>query len=1301
MWLTDINILLKRDSILKLLESNSLSQKFKEELVPKRIRRIRREIKRLTPKEVIRYLFFTHIPAPAKMLISEYIQRISISCEAKNVEKYKQIKDVFLTSNLINENFIKSNHCPDTFKKIIIDELYKGDLVEVISKKTTSTKVKKIIIDLALTLNQTIELLNAKNLQPAIIDYLITTRLTTDDDIEEALKNVRYESILEKIIIRKININNIFKITRWIYGSTNELIYKLKARDVEDFIKSLTKENIFKILNDYDTPNSIAKRIYEERKDLIPIAIKHASKENLEDLIFRERIPELVNQIIELRKNTVDEIIRTLSRYSLINWLNLKCLPNELKEYLMYYHKRELNERINSMRLHDVTYTVLKKDATIPRVIVERVFEKHKDALIEEIKKEPSSDIITSITYGSYIIEYRRLMIDHCINKDNIEKLLSGYGTEDILDYVLETKNDIFREMIKPLEFKEIIKLKIGRIPEEITNSIIEKNKDLVITKLEKVEKEEQLELLNNKLVHPIIKKLILINFNISEQEANNCLCLISITDPKIVLENYETIKELITSMDINFQSFLQYGSGSTKHSNWLTNLINIINNNEVEEFKQCKNYFFKNYYEQEENTVYTITSFLELIDNFNKYKEICITLKNNNKQLSKNDKSNIRFLFNISNTTSIEVPNSLEELSSFKLNLYKDYIRKIKNNSFNEHGLKGIFNDLLFCNSKSLFEFIGGSGALRTIKKENENNVIIQELASEIMMYSTIIEMVNDTNNYEGLKTLLVYIFSDIDILTKFQNMFSDLERKIVKLYELDSMNNLSKLNEARKMEYMLDTGLSNKYGGEVFDYRDKNYCLYAHVLSARENIEDLLNGTSTGNSNFISVSPVSYRGQKYYYNRSEVVIAYDTLPNGNFICSSVTNMGSNFSIKANSSEVDTIARSQRGILETSAVTKNNSEALLYRENLKPCGLIIPGGREPTPQELEYHRKYGLPFILTQELNKPITDPKMVFNQERPELRTYKNKDLETIIDILRPNVVINKETEEYTGREVALITDCHSMYEPTLAALEDIRRHGITEIYSLGDNVGLGPSPCETFDLLEEYGVISVAGNSEYYNTLGTECFDYFYKEKEELQEWTATKLGASRISKIKLFPASIDLTLGKKKIALCHFANDIRWNYSGRNTHTYQSGFEPGVNCRQFLYTNSDEAKKRIGNCIVTNKRNISKIKGYISAQNEPIFGGKLVTDYDSIIQGHVHFDMEDQLEDTKIYTLRAVGMGYKSAKEEDKACYYILRERKDGTFEIEQQLVEFNRNNLLSKVYTSGLPHKDRLLEYIRA
>ena len=105
--------------------------------------------------------------------------------------------------------------------------------------------------------------------------------------------------------------------------------------------------------------------------------------------------------------------------------------------------------------------------------------------------------------------------------------------------------------------------------------------------------------------------------------------------------------------------------------------------------------------------------------------------------------------------------------------------------------------------------------------------------------------------------------------------------------------------------------------------------------------------------------------------------------------------------------------------------------------------------------------------------------------------------------------------------GREIALITDCHSMYEPTLAVLEDIRRHGIDEIYSLGDNVGVGPNPAEVFDLLEEYNVKSIAGNSEYYNTLGIEPFPYFTEQKAASQKWTEEKLGKDRIKKLRLYP------------------------------------------------------------------------------------------------------------------------------------------------------------------------------------
>lgn len=55
--------------------------------------------------------------------------------------------------------------------------------------------------------------------------------------------------------------------------------------------------------------------------------------------------------------------------------------------------------------------------------------------------------------------------------------------------------------------------------------------------------------------------------------------------------------------------------------------------------------------------------------------------------------------------------------------------------------------------------------------------------------------------------------------------------------------------------------------------------------------------------------------------------------------------------------------------------------------------------------------------------------------------------------------------------NRKIAIFTDAHALLEPTQAALEDMYRRGITEIYSLGDNIGVGPNPSEVIDLLEDY--------------------------------------------------------------------------------------------------------------------------------------------------------------------------------------------------------------------------------------
>ena len=204
------------------------------------------------------------------------------------------------------------------------------------------------------------------------------------------------------------------------------------------------------------------------------------------------------------------------------------------------------------------------------------------------------------------------------------------------------------------------------------------------------------------------------------------------------------------------------------------------------------------------------------------------------------------------------------------------------------------------------------------------------------------------------------------------------------------------------------------------------------------------------------------------------------------------------------------------------------------------------------------------------------------------------------------------------YTGRKIAIFSDVHGLLEPLEAVINDIESRGITEIYSLGDNIGCGPSPCEVIDLLEYHNIKSVAGNSEEYCTLGI-CpyINSFNDIKKRSQEWTYVELGAKRLEYIKNLPLSFDIIVGGKKIALCHFANDIRTDYEFHGTEEYLNNFNNGMAYKQFLYTNTPEHWDRI-------KYNINKygesnlyMKGYVSARDNPIFDGKMVDYYDTII------------------------------------------------------------------------------------
>lgn len=284
-----------------------------------------------------------------------------------------------------------------------------------------------------------------------------------------------------------------------------------------------------------------------------------------------------------------------------------------------------------------------------------------------------------------------------------------------------------------------------------------------------------------------------------------------------------------------------------------------------------------------------------------------------------------------------------------------------------------------------------------------------------------------------------------------------------------------------------------------------------------------------------------------------------------------------------------------------------------------------------------------------------------------------------------------------KYTGRQIAIFTDIHGLLEPLIAVLNDINERNITEIYSLGDNIGTGPNPKEVLELLEKNNVTSIAGNSEEYINLGTEPFDYIQKGKKDNCIWTKNNLTSKQIKNLKLFPHTIELILGNKKIALCHFANDVRCDFYFNSTWKYQSKIElniPNQN-NQFLFTNSETQKALIEKHAKTGK---PEDKGFVSAYIDPLFHGKKVDSYDEIIQGHMHFKALIENCGIKVRTIRALAMGYKN-EPNNMASYIILKEKQNG-YDVEEVLIPYNREKMLENIKKSDMPNKQLIEKYTK-
>lgn len=1195
--------------------------------------------------------------------------------------------------------------------ELLLDNRETDIIIKILSKREEK-KYENVKQYLRFTDEKFIEIISSNNLGNNVKLFLVKNFHFINDNIYEKLVNLD-------------NISNEVKLelSSKAMSRNYELINLCPKSLFDDYTKKFIRLDTVKFYFDRIYKNEInkeySKYIKDNYSDLYIKAIKYYGKTSLFDLWIINSSYELYLDHLKYLNIKEKDISKYLTKKNIIDYLkNYESIDLFIKNDLNRYALDFIKEVVKELEKKDINYVLHQSNDDY---IFNLIRNNNYETLLNSIKDLSLDDIDSIFKYSYYTHEYREIvlkvrekdiiniykntsLIDFLTNyyyykkepefvkliirnKLQDEKTINFINAHDDKNYIgliLEVKENYLRSIIENLDlttYNPNLNIPFNKLSKRNAKKVIDLNKDIFDTKIKNLSKENLLEVVEkvkvNKRTSFMVKYAIDLLY-VEEVDEEIVYNLILNNDTNLVLNNYEKFKVYLNDIfDINL--IYQYGLGSEKETKWFSKLINIIDY-EKEDFIKTYNYIKTNYY-SEYNDADKVRIFIESINHFTKYKSLFKEIDS----FTLEDRYSINLLINNKLRYYGDVT-SLNSLRKAKISAF-DYYRNVLDKSNNILELTFVLKELMVDNDNfmEVLRTIGNTDELKLLEIKNSNNKELIDLIEEVISLLTI--RINFSNDEEVLKYILKELLSsENNIIKETFNNSNSIHEKIRRIYELDSQNNLTKISDAKSL---INNELTNKYGVTTYDFSKSNYCLYAHVLSSRETLEEVIYGNSSGSKNYISMSPVSYMGQKYYYSHNKNIFAYDTILDGSFVCSSLDNMGTNGYLNKNAyMNNGIIHRNQKGIMDTSAVKDNNAEALFYREGLTPKALILVGGKEPTEEELDIARKYNLSFVITQEASKCIEKPKEIFKKEIIESTTIKTSELRELRKKL--SIMINKKDKNLTGRRIGILTDPHGLLEPTLASLVDMKLNGINEIYSLGDNITVGPNSKEVLQLLNEYEVKSVSGNSEYYYTLGYEPFSYLDKSRQENLDWTYEQI-KDFISYLKELKSSLELNVGNKKISLVHFLNDIRWDYRDHSTWTYQEQSEE-ERFKQFLYTNSPKYNEDLDRFL--NKYGLDNpiSKGFISSKIDPLLSGKLITDYDYIFEGHTHFETFDKVNETQIYTVPSISMS-------KNAVYYIIEEHTNGEIDIKKREVAFSQKSMMSSIYSSNMPSNEKVLRFV--
>lgn len=1050
---------------------------------------------------------------------------------------------------------------------------------------------------------------------------IFDNRIFMEKAIENDLDNICLYSgvFLSENIINKIIDNfdfsyeNLSKIYEFNYNN-----YLFLSKEIMQKAIEFNNDNIkFCILHDY---NFYKNEFIEKKLKISPEILQELGRILKESYMYLGEKKDLIeanpNNIIMIACSyRYEDDLKQYFEYAVDNGFDLsyeklRFIPEFVFDSMDDNNAKKLIEKdVNNILLYKGTSDEVFKYA------VEKGFKFTRENLL----KLGENSIILSTNAFKYAIE------------EDVNNILLYKGSSDeVFKYAIEKGFILTYDNINSLASKDILlnseTLMDIAIKQDVKN-LLEYNGNLLKFNFLK----EKIKLSDNKNIEELIKKY--------EKKCNEYSDILTNYrgDRLKFLLNEETFNSFLEKIGFNKDTFIQYNFGVDY--DFLTDIIQISKNSEnLETFCSFINDMSKYY---DDNVFDKSKMLITLLKNYNGYPELCENIEKNNIDLSDVQFSQLSKLFKNKieiNNINISKISDLEKIDEILMDKFqKDYDNSSDISEKIDNLCKIIFG---YSNQEieGILQKYGNTARLKQLMFDNRYDEKIKSKIELYLGYTAAFEMLLNEKNIENLDYLFENIKKNSDVIFEINSLFEDYQEEMRKLYAYETNENLTKKDyiDDAYLETMIDKEKSEKYGVNVYDYSNKNYILLAHVMSGSESVDQIVNGLSkNGDSiqNYICLSAISYIKQNYYYGGGKnIIFGYDTLPIENFIVSSPNNMGSNGEIKRNDISTPNIENVQYGVRDTSN-TNGNSEYLCLREGLKPCCIILPNGRKATDEEISIAKEYGLYFVKTQEKNVSL--------KSSPEEIKYKSKttiEKEKYDEVSSKISQLQKLMSKKSPRKIAIFTDSHGLYEPTLEALEDARKDGVTEIYSLGDNIGTGSNPGEVIDLLEEYNVKSLKGNHEIYALDGIDSMsghlssDAMKEEAKKNSDWTKSKLTSEQIEEIRKCPEELEIEIGGKKVLLCHHTKD------------YNTGKE------------------------------------------------KYDTDkYDDVFQGHEHFESGNK----NIHTVRAVGMGYSSYDPKGIASYIELVEKPDGNgYDIIKRTVNYSLERSKREIEESDAPSEDK-------